>query len=163
MAHEALLTEWPRLREWIDEAREDVLRHTALVAAMSEWQEAGESPDYLFAGQRLVDYDRWSEQTKLDLSDLEQGFLLKAVAIRDDADREDAERQAREAAVDRRAKRRAVGAGRTDSCSGGCRSVVTPCDRGQRPQDRVDRYTRITGVERRAQCPVSERLGAGDP
>ena len=53
VAHEALLTEWPRLRDWIESARDDVVRHAALVTAMSEWQAAGLNADYLLVGRRL--------------------------------------------------------------------------------------------------------------
>ncbi|MGI9621290.1 MAG: BTAD domain-containing putative transcriptional regulator [Acidimicrobiales bacterium] len=109
VAHEALLVEWPRLRAWIDEARDDVVRHAALVAALNEWQAAGQNPDYLLVGQRLTDYEVWARETLLELSRQETDFLNRSTAIRDDADRDEAERVDRESALARRAKRRAWG------------------------------------------------------
>ena len=54
VAHEALLTEWPRLREWIDGSREDVRRHVALTSAMNEWAESGHHGDYLLTSLRFL-------------------------------------------------------------------------------------------------------------
>lgn len=106
VAHEALLTEWPRLREWIDEARGDVVRHSALVAAMNEWRSADHNPDYMPVGQRLADYESWADQTVLDLTDLEQDFLATSVAARDDADRDDTDREVIGARLQRRSRQR---------------------------------------------------------
>ena len=40
VAHESLLTEWDRLRGWIEDGREDVHRHATLTTAMNEWIKA---------------------------------------------------------------------------------------------------------------------------
>ena len=109
VAHEALLTEWPRLRDWIDDAHDDVVRHTALVAAMSEWQVAGCSAGYLLAGQRLADYEAWIDRTTFDLTEQELEFVQRSIAVRDDADRGEAERTNREMALAKRVRRRTVG------------------------------------------------------
>ena len=109
VAHEALLIEWPRLRGWIDDAHDDVVRHTALVAAMMEWQIAGCSAGYLLAGQRLADYEAWIDRTTLDLTEQELEFVERSIAVRDDEDRGDAERTNREMALAKRVRRRTVG------------------------------------------------------
>lgn len=108
VAHEALLTAWPRLHGWIDDAHDDVVRHTALVAAMSEWQLAGCSAGYLLAGQRLADYEAWVDRTTLDLSEQELDFVERSIAVRDDADRGEAERASREMALAKRVRRRSL-------------------------------------------------------
>ena len=53
VAHEALLSEWARLRRWIDDGRDDLRQHAAYVLAVDEWLTAGRDPDYLLAGGRL--------------------------------------------------------------------------------------------------------------
>lgn len=109
VAHEALLTEWPRLRGWIAESRDDVVRHAAFVVAMTEWRAAACNPDYLLVGQRLADYETWAKQSTIDLTDPEQDFLDHSVTVRDDADRGEQERADREAALARGVRRRTVG------------------------------------------------------
>jgi energy-coupling factor transporter ATP-binding protein EcfA2 len=39
VAHEALLTRWPQLTDWITEVREDLLLHQRLADAVDEWDE----------------------------------------------------------------------------------------------------------------------------
>ncbi len=109
VAHEALLTEWPRLRGWIDEAGSDIVRHSTLVAAMNEWNTADRNPDYLLAGQRLVDYESWADTATLDLTAAEQTFIRESTAARDDADRDEADRSEREKTMAGRVRRRTYG------------------------------------------------------
>ncbi len=59
VAHEALLTEWERLRGWIEEGRADIARRAALDAALTEWSRSGRDNDYLLTGKRLADYESW--------------------------------------------------------------------------------------------------------
>ena len=81
VAHEALLTEWERLRDWIEEAREDVLVHAKLASAAAEWRGSNENPDYLLSGSRLDEYAAWSDTTTLSLTFDERGFLDAAIAL----------------------------------------------------------------------------------
>ena len=106
VAHEALLTEWPRLREWIEEAGDDVVRHAALVTLLHEWRDANCSDGYLLTGQRLSDYEAWAERSTLDLTEHEHEFLQRSIAVRDDADRGESERSNRELALAKRVRRR---------------------------------------------------------
>jgi basic membrane lipoprotein Med (substrate-binding protein (PBP1-ABC) superfamily)/DNA-binding SARP family transcriptional activator len=106
VAHEALLTEWPRLRAWIDEAGDDVIRHAALVTLLHEWRDAERSDGYLLAGQRLTDYEAWAERTTLDLTEHEREFLQRSITVRDDVDRGESERSNREIALAKRVRRR---------------------------------------------------------
>ncbi|MEU5217418.1 WD40 repeat domain-containing protein [Streptomyces sp. NPDC020807] len=53
LAHEALLTAWPRLRGWIDEDRERLRRLRHLTEAAAGWQELGRDPGALYRGLRL--------------------------------------------------------------------------------------------------------------
>ena len=44
VAHEALLGEWHRLRDWIDESRDDLATHARFAVAVQEWETAGRGP-----------------------------------------------------------------------------------------------------------------------
>ena len=78
VAHEALLREWPRLREWIAEDAEwRRLRHHITQAA-SEWQTAGRDPGELYRGARLAAALDWASDHALDLNVLEREFVTES-------------------------------------------------------------------------------------
>ncbi|MFI1170113.1 nSTAND1 domain-containing NTPase [Streptomyces melanogenes] len=53
LAHEALITAWPRLREWIDEDRERLRLHRQLTDATHTWQQHDHDRGALLRGGRL--------------------------------------------------------------------------------------------------------------
>ena len=53
LAHEALLTAWPRLRTWIDEARDRMRLHRRLILDTRTWQELGHDAGALYRGMQL--------------------------------------------------------------------------------------------------------------
>lgn len=71
VAHEALLKEWPRLRNWIDDQREALLTERKFRAARQEWISSGRDPDYLLTGSRLAPYLPWGETASLPPDDRE--------------------------------------------------------------------------------------------
>ncbi len=75
VAHEALLTTWPALVEWIDEGRDDLRRHGSLAVALREWESADRNPDYLLASARLAEFMSWSASTGMSLNVAEREFL----------------------------------------------------------------------------------------
>jgi WD40 repeat protein/transcriptional regulator with XRE-family HTH domain len=54
LAHEALITCWPRLREWIDADRERLRHHRQLTDAARTWLEHDRDPSTLYRGTRLA-------------------------------------------------------------------------------------------------------------
>ena len=60
ISHEALLTEWTRLRDWIDGARHDVRMQRRLAEAMREWVGAERADTYLFRGGLLEQMTGWA-------------------------------------------------------------------------------------------------------
>ncbi|HUF84720.1 MAG TPA: ATP-binding protein, partial [Acidimicrobiia bacterium] len=78
IAHEALLTEWGRLRHWIADARLDVQAQRRLAVAATEWAERGEDPDFLLAGGRLQRYDGWTVDPPVRLTSGERRYLVAA-------------------------------------------------------------------------------------
>ncbi|MFI0242877.1 hypothetical protein [Streptomyces sp. NPDC016845] len=53
LAHEALLTAWPRLHWWIEEDRERLREHRRLTEAARAWEELGRDPGALYRGSRF--------------------------------------------------------------------------------------------------------------
>jgi DNA-binding SARP family transcriptional activator/WD40 repeat protein len=54
IAHEALLRDWPRLREWLEEDAEGQRLHRHLTHAARVWLQGGRDPAELYRGSRLV-------------------------------------------------------------------------------------------------------------
>jgi DNA-binding SARP family transcriptional activator len=106
VAHEALLTEWDRLRGWIEEDRVDIVRRAALDAAIDEWRRAEQHRDYLLGGKRLTEYDHWRQTTNMRLTTTEQAYLDASIAHRHETTVADQARLARETGLARRARRR---------------------------------------------------------
>ena len=65
VAHEALLDHWPRLRAWIDDARDDLLTRRRLAAAAADWLNAGSDPSFLYAGGRLDVAEAWAARRRV--------------------------------------------------------------------------------------------------
>lgn len=80
VAHEALLSEWTRLKGWIDDAREDLRRYASLAVAADEWTRSGNDPDYLWKGRRLRDYEQWAATATIQLTQTDRAFLEESIA-----------------------------------------------------------------------------------
>ncbi len=106
ISHEALLTEWTRLRDWIDGARHDVRNQRRLAEAMREWIAADRAETYLLRGGLLEQVHGWAATTSLQLSGPEQAFLDASVAERDREAEEAREREQRAVAAERRERQR---------------------------------------------------------
>jgi basic membrane lipoprotein Med (substrate-binding protein (PBP1-ABC) superfamily) len=109
VAHEALLDQWPRLQEWIEDGRHDVRRHSQLLTALVEWKASDRKADYLLSGERLADYESWAKTSTLRLSTDEEQYLDAAILNRETHLLEEEERVDRERRLDRRARRRLLG------------------------------------------------------
>ena len=75
VAHEALLTGWPRLARWLDDdaAGRAVRRH--LSPAAQEWQRRGRPDDELYRGARLGAALDWAATADDELTAGEREFL----------------------------------------------------------------------------------------
>lgn len=96
VAHEALLKEWTRLREWLNESRTDVRIQRQLATAAHEWQNAGGDPSFLLTGARLEQFKGWALNTKVALTQDERSFLEASITERDQRDVDEQARQKRE-------------------------------------------------------------------
>jgi WD40 repeat protein/class 3 adenylate cyclase len=75
VAHEALIREWPRLREWLSEDREGIILHRRLTEAAQEWELLERDPDALYRGARLVQANEWFALNANALNAQERMFL----------------------------------------------------------------------------------------
>ncbi|HMV28894.1 MAG TPA: WD40 repeat domain-containing protein, partial [Anaerolineales bacterium] len=82
VAHEALLREWTRLREWLDESRADLRLERQLANAVREWQTAQEDVSFLMSGSRLEQFESWAANTTIALTQDERAFLAFSIAER---------------------------------------------------------------------------------
>ena len=73
VAHEAILTAWGRLREWIDEAREGLRLERQVAQAGAEWRGAERDRSFLLRGARLDQASTWAESTDLAVGSLRAG------------------------------------------------------------------------------------------
>ncbi len=104
VAHEALLREWPRLREWLAESRNDIRLQRQLAQAAEEWQVAGRDPSFLLTGARLAQFQAWLAVTTLALTPAERKYYAASLAEQERRAAEDQARLAREAALQRRVR-----------------------------------------------------------
>ncbi|MEU7023592.1 DNA-binding protein [Streptomyces sp. NPDC046203] len=73
LAHEALITSWPRLRTWVEETRDRLRTHRRLTEAAAEWEVLARDPGAVFRGTRLATADEHlSDQP---LTPVERAFL----------------------------------------------------------------------------------------
>jgi hypothetical protein len=112
VAHEALIQRWPTLRDWVRANRENLRARAAILRAKTEWEEKGESGEFLLDPGVQLERGRALLANPGDVAvDDIRDYVARAIAKderRVDAEREadlaaekriaDAERQAREAA-----------------------------------------------------------------
>ena len=83
IAHEALLTNWPRLREWLDADRRWLAQLQHLAAATRSWDEAGRPDSELYRGSRLEAVIESFPEREQQLSDDEHTFIEASRTARD--------------------------------------------------------------------------------
>ncbi|GIK43685.1 MAG: hypothetical protein BroJett011_75180 [Chloroflexota bacterium] len=118
VAHEALIREWPLLREWLDENREGLYLHRHLTEAAQAWEKLNRDPGELYRGARLAQAGEWAQSHAEEMNALERDFLAASqeLARQREAERE-AQRQRELAAAQKLAEteqRRAEEQGRAN-------------------------------------------------
>jgi WD40 repeat protein/class 3 adenylate cyclase len=77
IAHEALIREWPRLRDWLDEDAAGRQLRLHLTQAARQWSDRGRDPADLYRGARLSASLDWAGSHGRDLNELEREFLAE--------------------------------------------------------------------------------------
>src|SRR4029079_8899229 len=77
LVHESLISGWPMLRRWLDEARDDSAFREQLRASARQWDTKGRPQGLLWRGEALADARSWRARL-LDgdrLPEREQAFV----------------------------------------------------------------------------------------
>jgi WD40 repeat protein/DNA-binding SARP family transcriptional activator len=84
VAHEALLREWPRMREWLEQEAESRRLRAHVAASAREWVDGGRDPGDLYRGARLSAVLDWEAGHTGELDAVEHEFVE---ASRDESQR----------------------------------------------------------------------------
>ena len=95
VAHEALFRSWDRLAVWLAEDREFLLWRARLRGAVDEWRRNRQEASLLLRGPVLAEAQRWLGERGDDLDDPDRSFITASLA----------QRNAEQAAIDRRRRR----------------------------------------------------------
>lgn len=82
IAHEALLREWPRMRDWIEERREALVELRQLRQAAADWERSNRDEAFLLRGTRLARAEGVLRQLDLTPSEQESTYLRHSVLLR---------------------------------------------------------------------------------
>ena len=141
IAHEALLRSWPRVRGWIDGAREDVRMSRRLGTSAAGWVEADRDPSFLLHGGRLAQFESWAAQTAVAPTAEERGYLAASLERRAAEEAAEQARVSREIAMERRSARRLRAVVAVVTAAAVVGGVLTVVASNQR--DEAQRQTRI--------------------
>ncbi|XRQ14923.1 helix-turn-helix domain-containing protein [Actinomadura welshii] len=85
IAHEALLSAWPRLRGWLDADRAGLRTHRRVTAGAEAWEESGRDPGTLLRGAWLAEGEELAADPRRGggLNELERRFLAASAEQRD--------------------------------------------------------------------------------
>jgi hypothetical protein len=81
VAHEALIREWPTLRQWLDEDRTGLRIHRRLTQDADEWQRFNHDEGALYRGMRLAAVNEWAKDHSGELNALERESLDASRAL----------------------------------------------------------------------------------
>lgn len=95
IAHEALLRSWPRLRGWIDDARDDLRMRQRLIQHAGDWRAADRDADMLLRGTSLLTAIDWQAKNPDQGGPAVTEFLDASVAERERAEAADRQRRIR--------------------------------------------------------------------
>jgi tetratricopeptide (TPR) repeat protein len=76
VSHEALIREWPTLRDWLNQDREGLIRHRQLTGDVNDWLNLGRDPGALYRGAKLEQALAWTDNPPDPLSEVEIEFLV---------------------------------------------------------------------------------------
>jgi len=96
VAHEAILREWTRLRDWLSESRAVVRLQRQLATAASEWEHAQRDSSFLLTGAKLEQYEGWSANPPVALTQHEIDYLEASIVSREQRQTEETARHERE-------------------------------------------------------------------
>jgi len=91
VAHEALIRNWGRLRQWLDLDREFLFWQQRLRNSLRQWTSSDQDEGALLRGAPLAEAENWLNQRRTDLNEAEREYIQASLALRE---RQAAEREA---------------------------------------------------------------------
>lgn len=82
IAHEALISRWKLLREWLDASREDLRLQRRLAEATDEWLRGGRDSSFLASGARLTQFEALTSNTAIALNAQERDYVVASISLR---------------------------------------------------------------------------------
>jgi WD40 repeat protein len=83
LVHEALIREWPRLTQWLDEHREFRTWQRRLRSAQKEWETINKDDSALLRGVLLTEAEIWLQERTSEIASNERGFIELSIKVRD--------------------------------------------------------------------------------
>src|SRR6266508_1972763 len=96
VAHEALIREWPTLREWLNQDREGLRVHRHVTEASHDWDLLERDKGALYRGTHLAQAREWAELHPNALNAGERAFLNASIEQEQKEEWEREEQQRRE-------------------------------------------------------------------
>lgn len=104
VGHEALIREWTRFREWINDNLENLRLGSEILQSASDWQSSNYDTAYLLTGTRLSRAEAWVDEE--DATPLQREFIQVSIAETQRQETLDRNRMERELALQRTAGNR---------------------------------------------------------
>ena len=83
IAHEALISQWPRLHDWVEQNREGLAILRRLTQSAAEWDAAERDPSELYRGARLLGAEEWVADHDDELNETERAFIVASRCARE--------------------------------------------------------------------------------
>lgn len=82
IAHEALIRVWKRLRDWLNESRDELRLHQRLSTATRDWLDTQRDPSYLARGAQLVQFESLKQTQTFPLDPEQVNYLNASINAR---------------------------------------------------------------------------------
>lgn len=105
VAHEAILRAWERLRNWLNESRDEIKHQRQLSTMATEWHDSKHDNSFLARGARLAQFEKWIADTQLALTPAEQAYFDASISHRALEAKAEIERQIHVKILERRSVR----------------------------------------------------------
>ena len=106
VAHEALIRQWGRVRDWLEDNREAVALQRRLTVAADEWEKSRRDASFLAQGSRLQQFEALVDNQDIALNQTELQFVEMSIEARKERLREAQEQEAREERLRQQARQR---------------------------------------------------------
>lgn len=75
LTHEAIIANWPRLRQWLEKNKEGLIIYNRLSELAADWNANDRHKDFLVVGRRLEPFEQWRPPDEMSLNTIEKAFV----------------------------------------------------------------------------------------